>query len=457
MKPLTDSAHEAGRKVRELRAYFDETIWRPLPAGSTVGTRFLRRASRYSYLIVRGFADSRILVRAPALTLITLLAMVPMLALVFSVAKGFGFQQAALDYLRQLLTEFVVVDQQGIVDTIIGYVEGTSLRALGGVGLLFLVYTAVSMLGTIEESFNDIWGVAQSRPFHRKVTDYLSILMIFPILLLASTGITASLNSSTAIGWMLQTDVISGLAQLGVKLVPLLVVAAGFSFIYKYMPYTTVRFRPALIAGVLAGTVWHIAQWAFIELQIGVTQANVIYGTFAALPIFLIWLNASWIVVLMGCEIAYAVQHEVAYHPPVPQGLVSIAQRERTALQVLAAVWKRFSDGQPAESAGDVAADIDLPRPVTMEIVRALVQCELLAFSQGKQEGLLPARDLSRLEVGELLLAYRHAGRTSHGELGGLLHDRVVAVHEQLEKGLRTEGTHGIGAMIGPPTPESAG
>ena len=121
-------------------------------------------------------------------------------------AKGFGFQQVALDYLRQLLTEFVVVGQQDVVDTIIGYVEGTSLRALGGVGFLFLVYAAISMLGTIEESFNDIWGVAQSRPLHRKVTDYLSILMIFPILLLASTGITASLNSSTAIGRMLEPE-----------------------------------------------------------------------------------------------------------------------------------------------------------------------------------------------------------------------------------------------------------
>ena len=110
---------------------------------------------------------------------------------------------------------------------------------------------------------------------------------------------------------MLQTGMISGVTELGVKLLPLLVVVAGFSFLYKYMPYTTVRLRAALIAGVLAGTVWHVAQWAFIELQIGVTQANVIYGTFAALPIFLIWLNASWIIVLMGCEIAYAVQHDL--------------------------------------------------------------------------------------------------------------------------------------------------
>jgi membrane protein len=393
--------------------------------------------------------DSRTLVRAPALTLITLLALVPLLALVFSAAKGFGYQQLALDYLRRMLTDFVVVGQQDVVDTIIGYVENTSLTALGGIGFLFLVYTAISMLSTIEQAFNDIWGVAQSRPFHRKVTDYLAIVLIFPVLLLASTGITAGLSSDTFLGRILKTDI----TQMAVKLLPLLVVAAGFTFIYKYMPHTTVTFRAAAMAGALAGTVWHIAQFAFIKLQIGVTQANVIYGTFAALPIFLIWLNASWIVVLIGCEIAYAVQHERSYHPPVPEGLISIAQRERGAMQILAEVWERFSDGKPPETAGDIAADIDLPRPVTMEIVRALVQCGLLALTRGPSEGLLPARDLSAVGVGELLLAYRHAGTTSHGELGGPLHDRVTALHQHLEEHLRASGTRRIDAMLGATQP----
>jgi membrane protein len=448
----TDLRADAKRYVHELRTYFGETIWRPLPEDTPLGQRFLRRASRYAYLIVRGFVDSRTLVRAPALTLITLLALVPLLALVFSAAKGFGYQQLALDYLRQLLTDFVVVGQQDVVDTIIGYVENTSLKTLGGIGFLFLVYTAISMLSTIEQSFNDIWGVAQSRPLHRKVTDYLAIVLIFPVLLLASTGITASLTSDF-LGRIFDTDLLSSITQMSVKLLPLVVVAAGFTFIYKYMPHTTVTFRAAAMAGVLAGTVWHIAQYAFIKLQIGVTQANVIYGTFAALPIFLIWLNASWIVVLIGCEIAYAVQHERNYHPPVPLGLISIAQRERGAMQILAEVWERFSDGKPPETAGDIAADIDLPRPVTMEIVRALVQCGLLALTRGPSEGLLPARDLSHVGVGELLVAYRHAGTTSHGELGGLMHDRISALHEHLEEHLLASGNHRIDAMLGATQP----
>jgi len=438
---------DARRSARDLNTYFAETIWRPIPDDSTIGVRLVRRVSRFAYLLVRGFVDSRTLVRAPALTLITLLAIVPFLALAFTLAKGFGFQQAALDYLRQVLTDFVVTGQQGIVDTILGYVENTSLKTLGGIGFLFLIYTSVNMLSTIEAAFNDIWGVSQGRPFHRKVTDYLAIVLIFPVLLLLSTGITAGLSSEGALGRLMETNVVSGLVEVGVKLLPLIVLTAGFTFIYKYMPHTTVSFRAALLAGTVAGSVWHLAQWAFIKLQIGVTQANVIYGTFAALPILLIWLNASWIIVLIGCEIAYAVQHEKNYHPPVPQGLISIAQREQVAVQILATVWKRFSDGRRAEDAGDLAARIDLPRPVTMEIINALIECGLLARAAG-QGGVLPARDLSRSGVGDLLVDFRHAGRTIHGEAGGELHKRIATLHGQFEELMRTEGSFDLKAIL---------
>lgn len=433
---------------RELGTYFGETVWRPLAKGTSLQKRIVRWTSRYLYLIVRGFVDDRVLVRAPALTLITLLACVPLLALTFSAAKGFGLQQIALDSLRQFLTDFIAVGQQDVVDVIIGYVENTSFGALGSIGLLFLIYAATSILGTMESSFNDIWGVAHNRPFHRKVTDYLSILMIFPVLVLAATGLTASSSSTALVERVLNVSMVSGAVEFGVKLLPLVVIIAGFTFIYKYMPYTHVRLRAALVAGFVAGSTWQLAQWSYIKLQIGVTSSNVIYGTFAALPIFLIWLNVSWIIVLVGCEIAYAVQHAATYHPPVPRSLISIAQREQVALQILATVWKKFSDGEPAESAGDLAAEVDLPRPVTMEILDALVRCGLLATAMGPREGLLPGRDLSRMSVGELLVAYRHAGRTSHGDLGGILHERVAALHEQLERGLRAEGPEAIGVVF---------
>ena len=246
---------DARKLVHDLHVYFGETIWRPLPDGWTFGRRFVRRSARYAYLIVRGFSDSRILVRAPALTLITLLALVPLLALVFAVAKGFGYQQPALEYLHQLLTDYVVVGQQELVDKIIGYVENTRLRALGSIGLLFLVYTAVSLLTTIEKAFNDIWGVAQGRPIYRKVVDYLAILLIFPVLLLASTGLTAGLSSEGALGRILKTDLLTGIVEMGVKLVPFVVLTAGFTFLYMYMPHTKVKFRAAVIAGGLAGAV----------------------------------------------------------------------------------------------------------------------------------------------------------------------------------------------------------
>jgi membrane protein len=449
------SPHEAGTLVRDgaerLQRYFGETIWRPVPPGAGLRWRVALRLSRFLYLLVRGFQDDRVLVRAPALTLTTLLALVPLLALIFTVTRALGLQEAVLDPLRGVLTRFVAAGQRELVEMVVGYVEATNFGALGGIGLLFLAYTAVSMLGTIEASFNDIWGVAQGRPLHRKLTDYLSVLLIFPVLLLVSSGLTAGMHSAL-VERILQVGLLSGASQLALKLFPIVAVVAGFTFLYRYMPNTRVTLHAAVVAGLVAGVAWHAAQWAFITFQIGVTNSNVIYGTFAALPIFLIWLNVSWIIVLGGCEIAYAVQHAATYHPPVPHALVSIARRERAALQILATVWERFRGGAPPRVDGDLAVEVDLPRPITMEVVEALVGCGLLARASTEQgQALLPARDLSGLGVGELLVAYRHAGRAGHGEEVETAIDRQVrALHARLEQALREEGSQAIGAALRP-------
>lgn len=434
--------------LERARKYFGETIWRPDPTEARLPDRIGRRVSRYIYLVVRGFLDDRVLVRAPALTLTTLLALVPLLALIAAVAEGFGLYRTAIDQLEGFLTDFVAVGQKDVVDVVLRYVRDPNLGALGGIGLLFLLYMSVSLMSTIEGAFNDIWGVDRSRPFHRRVSDYLSILIIFPVLLIASTGLTAGLSSTALVDELRGVAILSGAMEIGLKALPILVLGAGFSFLYKFMPYTAVRNRAAIVAGFFTGVAWHLAQWVFIQFQIGVTHNNVIYGTFAALPIFLIWLNASWIIVLVGCEIAYAVQHEATYCPPVPEESISIAQRERTALQLLAEVWQRFVRGEPPLSAGDLAAEVDLPRPVTVEILRAMLDCGLLARAAGPHEGLLPARDLRRLSVGEILLAYRHAGGDTYGE-HGVIHDaRVDELHRRLEKAFRAEGSEQIEAIF---------
>jgi membrane protein len=439
--------HERRAALRELKHYFGRTIWRPVPAGATTVQRAVRRSCRFLYLIARGFRDDRVLVRAPALTLTTLLALVPLLALVLSVASGFDLQRPALDHLRKLLTDFVAVGQQDVVETVITYVEKTRLGTLGGVGLAILLWAAINLLSTIEGSFNDIWAVTKRRPLHRRVVDYLGVVVVFPVLLFASTGLTATASASSIVERLQQAPLLSGALETGAQLLPILIVGAAFTFLYAYLPYTSVRFHAALVAGFGTGLVWHLAQWAFISFQVGVTRGNVIYGTFAALPIFLVWLNVNWIVVLAGCEVAYAVQHEATYHPPVPHSAVSIARRERAALEFVSMIWKRFREGLAPLSSSDLAAEVDLPRPVLRDVLTTLVDCGLLARTAEPDEALLPARDLGAISVGEILLTYRHAGTFEPAESTTPQDERVDRVHERLEDALRSAGDQTLGAV----------
>lgn len=439
------------KKLAEFRSslytHYTRGIWAPVAGEASKGKRLLRRVERIGYILVRGFRDHGILARAPSLTLAYLLALVPLLLLIQLGATSLGLREKALGWLRQYLTDYATVGQHEVVEIIIRSVESVNAAALGGVGLVFLLYTAFGMLETIESTFNNIWGVNEGRSFLRKLAVYPAALFVFPVLIFASFALTATIGSLEFAEQVRDTTILTGGVNFMLKAVQLLSIVIGFMLTYKYIPYTRVRWLPAFLAGCVAGLTAYLVQWVFIEFQIGVTNNNLIYGTFAALPIFLAWLNLSWIIVLVGCEIAYAVQHESSYRPSIPAGLVSISQRERAALQVLVRACKRANDGLPPESAGAIAAEIDLPRRVTTEIIEALVHCSMLVRSAKPERALLPASDLSHERVGDLFLAYRHAGKISHGDLGGFLDETVCAFHDRLEAALRHEGLLKLSAL----------
>ena len=367
------SSREKLAKIRSgLYRHYTRAIWAPPAAEASSTKRLIRSLERIGYILVRGFRDHGVLARAPSLTLAYLLALVPLLLLIQLGATALGLREKALEWLRRYLTDYATVGQTEVVEIVIQSVESVNAAALGGVGLVFLLYTAFDMLGTIESTFNNIWGVNEGRPFLRKLAAYPAALLVFPVLIFASFAATATVGSLEFVEQARDTTILTGGVDFMLKTMPLLSIVIGFTLIYKYIPYTRVRWLPAFLAGCVAGLTAYLVQWVFIKFQIGVTSNNLIYGTFAALPIFLAWLNLSWIIVLVGCEIAYAVQHESSYRPSIPAGLVSISQRERAALQVLVRACKRSSDGLPPEGAGAIAAEIDLPRPVTTEIVEAL-------------------------------------------------------------------------------------
>ncbi len=430
--------------VTRARGYFQDRIWRPQPATATSRERLGRRIARFTYVVAHGFRDDQVLLRSSALTFMTLFSLVPFLALGFSIAKGLGLQSRFDEDFFSTLA----VGQRDLARWIMSYVEGTNLTALGTIGLVVVLYTVAMMLGSIERSLNEIWGVTESRALHRKFADYVAVLLFAPLLFVASTTLTASFASNTFVQRFLDDEVLSWAWNVVLRVLPVVSIAVALSFLYGFVPNTRVRFRAAVIGGVLAGGIWHLAQRLYIDFQVGVANFNALYGTFASLPIFLVWLRVSWIIVLLGGEIAYAVQHEQTYHPPLSRQELSIALRERVALEFLTQVAQRFADGASPLTTSDLAAGIDLPRTTTLEIVDALVRSGLLARSAEPDDALLPARDLSHMAIGELLLRFRHQGVGTLGDVAhGVLDERIAVLHGRLEEALRAAGASELGGV----------
>ncbi len=431
--------------VPRLKHHFHEAIWRPLPASAAPEKRMARRVSRFFYIVVHSFWDDQVLLQSSALTFMTLFSLVPFLALGFSIAKGLGLQ----NFLDEDFFSSLAVGQRDLARWIMSYVAGTNVAALGTIGLVILLWTVAIMLHSIERTFNHIWGVTESRALHRKFADYVAVLLFAPLLVVASTTLTASLASTALVQRFLEDEVVSEAWNLTVRLLPVVTIWTALTFIYAFVPNTRVRFRAALVGGVVAGTIWHLAQQLYIHFQVGVANFNALYGTFASLPIFLVWLRVSWIIVLLGGEIAYAVQHEKSYHPPVARAEVSIAARERAALEFVSRIAKQFAEGRAPLNAGDLAAGIDLPRDTAFEILETLVKSGLLARSVAPREALLPARDLSRMPVGDVLLAYRHQGAGVFADAGHTPFDeRLTMLHRRLEEALCSAGSQEVGGAF---------
>ncbi len=384
------------------------------------GRRLLNHWLRVAYLATRGFYEDACLIRASALTYITVLSLVPLLAFAFAVAKGLGFYQDLLQgSIKPFLDRTFGAQEPGVtpadgghamreaIEKVLGFVEATKVSGLGAIGLLLLIYTVIKLLSTIEESFNYIWGATRSRSPVRKLTDYLAMVLVTPILLFAATGITTAAQSSSVVEFAQNALHLGPLFDAGVKLAPLVSIWVAFTFIYLAMPNARTRWRSAMLGALVGGTLWQLALLVQIQFQMGVARYNAIYAGFAALPIFLIWLQTSWIAVLLGAEVCFAHQSAASYYPDSPAA-GSLRERERIALRVLARIGARSLRGEPPASAAELAQLLGVSlRPLEL-VLGELVDGGLLAAtrSQGADTYLL-ARDIDRIQVKAVLDLFR--------------------------------------------------
>jgi membrane protein len=267
---------------------------------------YLREIYRKLYLTIRFFTEKRVMTQASALSYSTLLAIVPILAVVFAIARGFGYNKYIELWFRESLST-----QPQVADIIVGFVNSylvhTQSGIFLGVGLVFMLYSVLMLISNIEDTFNQIWQLSSTRPIIRSITNYLAICFLFPIIIVVSTGLSIFMETVA--------DTMDGFRILGpairrmLSLAPCVLMSLMFIILYVYMPNTKVRFSSAIVPGILAGIAMQVLQLAYIHSQIWVTGYNAIYGSFAALPLFMLWIQISWTICLFGAQLTYTNQN----------------------------------------------------------------------------------------------------------------------------------------------------
>ena len=263
---------------------------------------YLREIYRKLYLTIRFFTEKRVMTQASALSYSTLLAIVPILAVVFAIARGFGYNKYIELWFRDSLST-----QPQVADIIVGFVNSylvhTQSGIFLGVGLVFMLYSVLMLISNIEDTFNQIWQLSSTRPIIRSITNYLAICFLFPIIIVVSTGLSIFMETVA--------DTMDGFRILGpairrmLSLAPCVLMSLMFIILYVYMPNTKVRFSSAIVPGILAGIAMQVLQLAYIHSQIWVTGYNAIYGSFAALPLFMLWIQISWTICLFGAQLTF--------------------------------------------------------------------------------------------------------------------------------------------------------
>jgi membrane protein len=360
--------------------------------------------------------------RAMSLVYTTLLSLAPLLAVSFSVLKAFG----AHNQMEPLLLELVdPLGEQGteIVDRIIGFVNNIRVGVLGFVGFAMLFYIVLSLLQKIEESFNYVWRAKKARSFQRRFSDYLSILLVGPVLVFSAIGLMASMASTEIVQVIISQEPFGTLYYLLGLILPYLLIIGAFTFAYRFIPNTHVNFRSALVGGIVAGLGWRAAGWLFAEFVVNSTQYAAIYSSFAILIVFMIWIYVSWLILLVGAQISFYHQHPGYIHLAERDLKLSYRLFERLGFLVMYLIAEHFHQGNRPWTISTLSQRLGLPDLMIEKVLDALKNRNLILVAVEGHQGFIPARDLSAITIAEILEALR----TSPDEALPLDKDRLSA------------------------------
>lgn len=390
--------------------HIDESRYQNVWQRMTIG--LLRRL----VITGKGVLQNNLTSYAAALTYNCMLAAVPVLAIVFAIARGFGFGSVIEKQLRDNISV-----NPDIADTVFGfiqsYLEHTHSGIFLGVGLIIMLYTVVMFTSNIETAFNAIWHVRSSRNIYRRTIDYVTVFLLLPILLVVTSGFSIFMITLTS--FFSEYQILSNTMEFVIQAAPVLLWCVAFVALYKLMPNTRVQWRAALVPGLLAGTLFQLLQYLYIHYQIVLSSYNAIYGSFAALPMFMFWLNLSWIIVMVGGQLTYANQTVDEYAFTMDSENVSRCDHDALCILLLAHIAHRFAEGMPPYNSHTLAKQTQLPHATVQGLLYELTAAKLLSEindETGTQQHYLPLQDIHRTTVNSIIhrLDTNGDGRISH-------------------------------------------
>ncbi|MBD3309347.1 YihY family inner membrane protein [candidate division KSB3 bacterium] len=366
-------------------------------------------------LSIRGFQEDRCQLRASALTLYTLLSVVPVMAMAFGIAKGFGFEQRLE---RQLIAR-IPAQEEGLLyifDFARKLLENTQGGLIAGIGVAFLFWSVIKVLSHIESSFNHIWKIREARSLGRKFSDYLSLMVIGPILVIIASSVSVFISTQVTLFTksIELLEVFSPFILFSLRLLPYGIIWILFSFLYIFLPNTRVRFWSGVFGGIIAGTIYQLVQIGYIYFQVKIANYNAIYGSFAALPFFVMWLQLSWLVVLFGAEISFYHHHIDTYACHDASASISPYVRTVLALRVAHLLVRNFAQGQPPLTTDQMLQTLKFPPLLLSQSLTDLVESGIVAPVAEKggdgEVAYQPAKALNLLTVKAILDALYYQG-----------------------------------------------
>lgn len=395
--------------VSQLRERYRKAVWEVNVAALSGARAAAVKFVRIAVGVWRQVSQGQLTLRAMSLVYTTLLSLVPLIAVSFSVLKSFGVHNQVEPLLRNVFAPLGTTGRE-ITAHILEFVDNMRVGVLGAVGLVMLIFTVITLLQKVEQNINYIWRVKQPRRFSQRFSEYLSVVLVGPVLVFSALGLTASLMGTDLVRHIAEVEPFGSLLALLAKLTPYVLVCGAFTFIYAFVPNTHVRLRSALVGGVAAGVLWETTGWAFAAfVNVSTSNYAAIYSGLAVLLVFMIWLYISWLILLIGAQVAYFHQYPLAVFTEESPWRMSSLDRERLALDVLYYIAAGHTGEAPRPTQAMLSERLAVSPAVVERILAPLKDAGFVVETAEEPPTYVPSRDLETIALKDVIDTVRRA------------------------------------------------